>query len=104
MSGSELPLAPGFCALDADGFAAQRARYAEVAAGAVRVERNEDRVSAQLGDAVGDDVVAELIAVERECCPFFELEWDPGSRRLTVGVGDPAHRPALDAIQHALTG
>jgi hypothetical protein len=47
-------------------------------------------------------LVDELLAVERECCPFLELGWRPDSRRLSVSVSQKRHEPALDAIAFAL--
>ena len=55
-----------------------------------------------VAESVAERVVAELIAVERECCPFFRLDWQPAGRCLTVGVGRADEAPALDAIRHAL--
>jgi hypothetical protein len=47
-------------------------------------------------------VVDELVAVERRCCPFLDLRWDPNERRLSVAVSRAEHEPALDAITAAL--
>jgi hypothetical protein len=44
------------------------------------------------------EALDELIAVERECCPFFEFGLDEERRRLRVTVRDPEFAPALDAI------
>jgi hypothetical protein len=55
-----------------------------------------------VGASADDALIDELIAVERSCCPFFTLEWEPGERRLTVTVEAPEHEPALDAIAYAL--
>ncbi len=43
----------------------------------------------------------QALAVERECCPFFALDWDPAARVLHAGVGDPGHAPALEALAEA---
>jgi hypothetical protein len=45
--------------------------------------------------------VRELIAVERRCCPFFDLRYEQDAKRLLVSV-DEAHQRALDAIAHAV--
>ena len=42
------------------------------------------------------------LAVERECCPFFEFEL--AGQRLRVTVAREAHRPALDALAWAFEG
>jgi hypothetical protein len=44
-----------------------------------------------------------VIAVERECCPFFAFEFDDGSRRLRVGVREPDAAAALDALAVAFS-
>jgi hypothetical protein len=46
--------------------------------------------------------VAQAIAVERECCPFFALTRLADQRRLVVAIAEAAHEPALDAIAFAL--
>ena len=43
-----------------------------------------------------------MIAVERECCPFFVFDFDERARRLEVSVRDDEHAPALDAIASIL--
>jgi hypothetical protein len=48
-------------------------------------------------------VVEQLVAVERECCPFFTIDWEPATRVLSFAVCDSEHEPALDAIEHALS-
>lgn len=55
-----------------------------------------------LGDEVGTELVAQTIAVERECCPFFALTWEPDRRHLTVSVSRAEYEPALDALAFAL--
>ena len=49
-----------------------------------------------------DRTVEELVAVERRCCPFFALDWDPSNRQLRVSVAKPGDEPALAAIADAL--
>jgi hypothetical protein len=39
---------------------------------------------------------------ERECCPFFDLGWQPDIRRLTIAVSQAEDEPALDAVAFAL--
>jgi hypothetical protein len=95
---TELPIL--HCELDAAGRRAQGDRYAAIGAGARRIEREGRRLVVALDDTVDPALVDEAVAVERGCCPFFELRHDAG--RLEVSVADPAHEPALDAIEHAL--
>ena len=92
------------CSLDEDGLERQRARAEHVAAAVAALRRDADGLGLELDLAPGvdDRVVAELIAAERECCPFFELGYDAGARRLTVRVPGPEHLRALEVIASAL--
>ncbi len=56
----------------------------------------------ELAPPVESRLVDELLAVERECCPFFTLDWRPDRRRLAVSVSEAEHESALDAIAFAL--
>ncbi len=95
-------MAPESCSLDESGLAAQRERYLRMGAKATVIERNPGRMVLQIDPGVADDLVHELISVERECCPFFELGWDPAGRSFSVSVPEPRYEPALDAIAYAL--
>jgi hypothetical protein len=97
-----LPMAPPYCSLDEIGLSAQLDRYRNVGEAATLLERSPQRVRIQLGKAVPDDVVSELIEVEKSCCPFFDLRWDPSSRQLSIGVSRSDEEPALDALVYAL--
>ena len=96
----ELPLVPS-CDLDADGLSAQRERYREAGEGAVTLERSPRQLVVEIS-AQGASAVPELVEVERRCCPFFAIDWDPELRRLSIGVSEPGHEPALVAIAFAL--
>lgn len=100
-SAVELPMAPS-CTLDESELRSQLDRYRQAGRNACLIERTPRRLVADLGDDVDAELVAETIAVERECCPFFALTWEPDRRRLTVAVANAAHAPALDAIAFAL--
>jgi hypothetical protein len=95
-------MAPESCSLDEPGLTAQRERYRQLGTEATVIGRSAMRLVIRVDDAVAGDLVDDLIAVERECCPFFELSWDPASRSFAVSVAEPRHRPALDAIAYAL--
>jgi hypothetical protein len=90
------------CALDEAGLRSQYERYRRAGAGARVVERSSRRLVVALDERVDPRLVDELLAVERECCPFFGLGWEPDVRRLTVSVSHAEHEPALDAIAFAL--
>jgi len=90
------------CALDESGLRSQLKRYRQAGRNARLVERTPRRLVADLGESVDAELVSEAIAIERECCPFFRLDWDPSRQRLTVCVSQAAHEPALAAIAFAL--
>jgi hypothetical protein len=98
-----LPVLAPSCSLDPVELSAQLERYRTVGAGAEVVERDRRRLVVRVAGVVPDAIVSELVAVERECCPFFGLEWAPAARRLVISVPTAAHEPALDAIGDALT-
>jgi hypothetical protein len=90
------------CALDEAGLRAQYERYRQTGAGARLVERSALRRVGKLDQHVDGKLVEEAIAIERECCPFYELSWEPDQRRLSVAVSLPEQAPALEAIELAL--
>jgi hypothetical protein len=98
---NSLPMAPGACSLEADDFRAQLARYRRAGQGADIVEQSPARLVVRVG-AISDVSVEELIAVERRCCPFFELNWEPTERQLSISVSRREDEAALEAIAHAL--
>jgi hypothetical protein len=96
-----LPMAPS-CALDEAGLRVQLERYRRAGEGARLTERAPRRFVVELDEHTDDALVEEALATERECCPFFALDWEPSRRRLTVAVAHAEHEPALDAIAFAL--
>jgi hypothetical protein len=90
------------CALDEVGLRLQLERYRRAGQGARRIEQTRRRLVVELDEHVDGKLVEEAIAIERECCPFFALDWEPAPRRLTVAVSRVEHEPALDAIAFAL--
>jgi hypothetical protein len=89
------------CSLDEEGLRRQRARQARLAPSVSAVERHDHSLSVTFGASLDRPALDELIAVERECCPFFEFDFEEGKRRLTVTVRNDAERPALDAVAAA---
>jgi hypothetical protein len=96
-----LPMMP-VCALDDQDLLTQRDRYRLAGEGARVVARDERRVVVELAAHVDARVVHKLVAVERNCCPFFRLDWDPTRRRLAIWVSSQEEEPALVAIESAL--
>jgi hypothetical protein len=90
------------CALDEAGLHSQLERYRQAGRNARLIERTPRSLVANLDQDVDAELVTETIAVERECCPFFTLTWEPDRRRLTISVSQAAHEPAIDAIAFAL--
>jgi hypothetical protein len=90
------------CALEEAGLARQRERYRSAGAGARVIERSRRRLVLELSERADARQVEELVAIERECCPFFELSWQPAQRRLAVAVSREAEETALEAIAFAL--
>ena len=90
------------CALDESGLRLQLERYRQTGRNARLIERTPRRLVADFDRDVDAQLVAEAVAVERECCPFLLLTWESDRRRLTVSVSQSAHEPALDAIALAL--
>jgi hypothetical protein len=101
MDSMKLPMR-GACALDELGMRRQLERYRTVRRGASLIERTSRRLTVKLDPHVDGHVVEELIATERECCPFFDLIWEPDQRCLTVAVSGLEHEPALEAISWVL--
>jgi hypothetical protein len=66
------------------------------------VHRTPRRLVVDIDRHVDPKLVDELLAIERECCPFFQLGWQRDARRLTVAVSQAEHESALDAIAFAL--
>jgi hypothetical protein len=89
------------CSLDEKGLRAQRERYRSAGRGAIMLQRTSRSLVVEVGER-GTGVVPELVDVERECCPFFDLDWDPRTRRLSISVSERDQEPALDAIEFAL--
>ena len=96
-----LPMAPS-CALDEGGLSLQLERYRRVGQGAQLVEQTRHRLVVDLDERAESHLVDEAIAIERECCPFFTLDWEPARRRLTASVSQAEHEPSLDTIAFAL--
>jgi hypothetical protein len=97
----ELPMAP-VCGLDDQGLIAQYDRYRRAGQGARVLEHSSRRLAIELDPRVDRRLVEQLVAVERECCPFLGISWEPQSGRLIVAVGQDDHESALAAIAFAL--
>jgi SAM-dependent methyltransferase len=90
------------CSLDEADRAAQLERYRALARHAAEVEHEPGRVVVRFFDDPPTDLLERTLEVERGCCPFFDIEYEPVGRRLVIAVEDPARDRDLDAIAHAL--
>jgi hypothetical protein len=97
---SELPLAE--CRLDPEDLRVQSERYRRLREHVESATRHPGRLSVVFDTAVDAALLAETIAVERECCPFFKLDYGGALRRLDISVAEPALDPALDALAYSL--
>ncbi len=96
-----LPIVAG-CGLDKDGLRTQLERYRSVATDSTPIARTHHRVAVTLASGVDETLVAQIVAVERSCCAFFTVGWDPESRRLEISITDDEHARALAAVALAL--
>jgi hypothetical protein len=90
------------CGLDPEALGAQGRRYAQIGASVLEVKRSPRRLVVRLGPDADLTLVVETLRVERECCPFFELDFDAGRREMVIGVTAEENLTALDAIAHSL--
>jgi hypothetical protein len=91
------------CALDEQGIERQRERHRRLARSVVHMRRDQDLLVVDFARDFDRPALEELIAVERECCPFFTFSFDQHSRHLEVGVHDHRAASALDAIADGLS-
>jgi hypothetical protein len=100
----ELPMAIAGCGLDQTALEEQLGRYGRLGAQAQVARPSPLVLSVDFMREPDSELLRTTIAVERECCSFFALEYAHEDRRLTVSVDEPERRQALDAIETALRG
>jgi hypothetical protein len=91
------------CALDEAGRAEQLERYRTLAAHTAEVEHEPRRVVVRFADDPPTSLLERTLEVERGCCPFFDVQYEPVSRRLVIAVEDPDRDRDLDAFADVLT-
>jgi hypothetical protein len=89
------------CSLDRDGRAAQINRYARLATSVRGIERGPRALVVEFEPGFDRALLDELVAVERECCPFLEIE--VGESRLSIAVERAEEAPMLDVFAEALS-
>jgi hypothetical protein len=97
-----VPLPILSCSLGTEGLRAQAARYARLGGWVEAFARTAEGFSVRFAPELDTALLEEALAVERGCCAFFRLDWEPAARELRAGVASPADRPALDALAGAL--
>jgi hypothetical protein len=101
---TELPMAPEGCTLDDRRFDEQLDRYRRLDSTAISIEDGDAGLVIVFGAGVDLNLLDETVAVERGCCSFFTLDYDASTRRLSIGIDDPARADALAALASALRG
>ena len=91
------------CTLDAAQRAEQLERYRALGRHAGEVEHEAGRLVVRFLHDPPTSLLERTLEVERSCCPFFDIEYEPLGRRLLIGGEDPARDRDLDAIARALT-
>lgn len=69
----------------------------------VAIRRERHALIVDFAPELDREALRELMAVERECCPFFALRFDDRRRRLHVGVERAEQAGALEAIEGAFS-
>jgi len=77
-------------------------RYRRLGETAVSIQDGDARLVITFDADVDVGLLHETIAVERGCCSFFTLDYDASTRRLSIGIDDPARADALAALLSAL--
>lgn len=90
------------CSLAADEVAAQLDRYRALGRHAAAVDSEPGRVVVRFAVDPPRALIERTLEVERGCCPFFEIDYEPATRRLAINVDHPDRQRSLDAIARAL--
>jgi hypothetical protein len=98
---AEIPQVPSPCTGDAALIKSQVARYRAAGEGAEVLARTPRILALRLSADANLDSVAQAVAVERECCPFYEIQFDREARELTFAVSQSDQEPALEGIADA---
>ena len=90
------------CAITEEDLKRQRERAVKLSTSVRALTRRDDAVVFEFEAGFDRRALDQMVAVERECCPFFTFGYDEEARRLTVSVKDAEHVPALDAMAQQL--
>jgi hypothetical protein len=89
------------CALDDRALAEQLERFGRIGAHALWARRLPTELTVVLEADLDDNLLAETLAVERACCPFFALIWDESTRELTIAAREH-HEDVFERVVDAL--
>jgi hypothetical protein len=95
---TDTPTPPAACSLSQTGMVDQAARYRRLAADVVAAHRSAWKLEIELAPDVDGANLAQLVRVERGCCPFLDISYDAGARLLSLSVHDRGHAPVLNAL------
>ena len=87
------------CSLGAAERAVQLERYRALGRHAAEVDHEPGRVVVRFFDDPPTRQLELALEVERGCCPFFDIQYEPAGRRLVIAVEDPDHDRDLDAAR-----
>lgn len=91
------------CRLDKAGLGDQLGRYRQISGHVEAVERRPRRLVVRFAPDLPRDRLEVALEVERGCCPFLGIDYEPTGRRLVVTVELAAQDPMLDALANALS-
>lgn len=97
-----LPMAPSGCELDDRQRADQLARYRQLSANVTALDRDGDQARIVFDEQVHPELIEQTVAIERDCCSFFTLDYDPSARVLAIRT-DRKHADGLTTLLTALT-
>src|ERR671922_1880190 len=95
---------PPGCSLSPAELAAQRGRARVLGPSVAGVSRHEDTLSVTFDDAVDTTLLRELIATERSCCSFLEIDYDDTTSRLTIPAADDQGREVVSRFHAFFAG
>jgi|GEM_PF-2082081 len=90
------------CALDSGARAAQARRYRRLACSVRGASRQGHALVVELSEDFDRENLEQLIAVERQCCPFLAIGFDQRARRLEMRASSPEGSAALEVVAEGL--
>jgi hypothetical protein len=78
---------PKACTLSPEGRVRQRDRFEEVRGDILDIDRTPTALTIRFAPGADERLLGELIAAERECCSFLEIEYS--ERVLRIASDEP---------------